>query len=136
VSHRALSPQQFRFHQGSKEMGERPYHTLEVWEPEHVGTEWAQSRPEERERWVGSEVDPGHRPLGSVSWSHKGGEVLGIHSAVRRQGIATSLWHEAKRVAGETRGVTTPRHSSFRTKEGEAWARSLGERLPPNRQKT
>lgn len=69
---------------------------------------------------------------GAVLWNHKSGEVhnITVHPSYQRQGLATGLWHEAKRVAEQTRGVRSPRHSPDRTDAGEGWARSLGERLP------
>lgn len=70
--------------------------------------------------------------IGAIRWLHKTGEVRSIETypGHRREGIATDLWHEAHRVAGETRGVKPPKHSPERTDSGEAWARSLGGRLP------
>jgi GNAT superfamily N-acetyltransferase len=137
MSHQALNPEQFQmFKANPKEMGGRPTHTVEAWAPEHVGTDWAKARPEEREHYAGSSADPGHRPMGSISWHHKTGEILGMYvdPAHQRQGVATAMYRHAHSVATETRGVTPPRHSSFRTTSGEAWARSLGERLPKHLQ--
>lgn len=133
MSHEALSPDQFKMFQANpKEMGGVPHHTVEVWSPEHAGTEWAQARPEERNQYAGSSVDPGHRPMGSFSWHHKTGEIRGLYVEPehQRQGIATSMLGHARGLAAETRGVTSPRHSTQRTNSGEAWARSTGDRLP------
>lgn len=135
MSHRALNTEQFAFafHPSThRSMGGVPHHTVEVWHPEHRETEWAQARPEERNQWAGSSVDPGHRPIGSISWHHRTGEIRGVFTdkAHQRQGIATAMLGEARRIAGETRGVTKPRHSPQRTDSGEAWARSTGDRLP------
>ena len=109
-----------------------PLHTVEAWAPEHVGTEWAQASPGERTGWHGSDADPGIRPMASMSWSHKTGEIHGIHTAPehQRQGLASTLWQEGHRLANETRGVPTPRHSAQRTRAGDAWAKSVGGRLP------
>jgi GNAT superfamily N-acetyltransferase len=137
VSHEALSPDQFKmFPATPKEMGGVPHHTVEVWAPEHAGTDWAQARPEERNQYAGSSVDPGTRPMGSFSWHHKTGEIRGLYveKEHQRQGIATSMYRHAGEVAGQTRGVATPKHSPDRTDSGEAWARSLGGRLPARRQ--
>ena len=78
------------------------------------------------------ETDWGQWRLGDMRWHYKTGEILGIgtHEPFRRQGVATAMLGEARRVASETRGVTAPRHSAQRTHLGEQWARSLGERLP------
>lgn len=133
MSHAALSSDQFAFHMATpKEMGGVPHHTVEVWHPEHATTAWAQAHPAERDLWAGSSDDPGHRPIGSISWHHKTGEVRGVYvqKEHQRKGIGTALWHQAGAVAGTTRGVTTPKHSADRTDAGDAWAHSLGGRLP------
>jgi ribosomal protein S18 acetylase RimI-like enzyme len=79
-------------------------------------------------------VGPHRNPerIGFLRWSHKTGEISSIEvfGGHQRQGVATGLWNEAHRIAGETRGVKPPRHSPDRTDAGEAWARSLGGRLP------
>jgi hypothetical protein len=124
---------QFVFHQATPgQMGGTPYHTVEVWSAEHAATPWARTDPVERARWTGSSEDPGIEPISSMSWSHKTGEIQGIytHHEHQRRGHATRMWHESQRIAGETRGVVNPRHSADRTTSGEAWARSLGGRLP------
>jgi hypothetical protein len=133
MSHRALSPEQFAFHIATpKDMGGVPHHTMEAWAPEHASTDWAKARPEERDQYAGSSLDPGHRPIGSISWHHKTGEIMGVYTAKehQRRGVATSLYRQAGEVAAGTRGVKPPRHSPDRTESGEAWAQSLGERLP------
>ena len=122
-----------RFHPANpREMGGVSHHTLEAWDPKDADTDWAKARPEERDRYTGSADDPGTKPIGSISWSHQTGEIKGVFVAPehQRQGLATHLLTEARKVAAETRGVREPKHSTFRTKAGEAWARSLGERLP------
>ena len=127
----------FSFHPANpKEMGGRSTHTVEVWHREQAESGWAKAPPGEREHYAGSSVDPGTRPVASMSWHHQTGEVKGVFTdpAHQRQGIATALWHEGKRIATETRGVTTPKHSAQRTKSGEAWARSVGGRLPRREQ--
>ena len=47
----------------------------------------------------------------------------------RRQGIATGLWHAANN-AEKIRGLPPLQHSQYRTKDGDAWATSLGTPLP------
>lgn len=114
-----------------KAMGGSATHTVEAWAPEHAGTAWAQAHPTERDQYAGSSVDPGHRPMSSMSWHHKTGEVRGVYTAPehQRQGIASSLWNEGQRLSSE-RGVKSPRHSADRTTAGDAWARSVGGRVP------
>jgi GNAT superfamily N-acetyltransferase len=115
-----------------KEMGGFSSHTLEAWAPEHADTPWAREHPSSRMTYAGSDVDPGIKPLGSIGWHHKTGEIKGVYTRadVQRQGIATDLLHQGRSIAGETRGVPLPKHSPFRTTEGDAWAKSLGDRLP------
>jgi predicted GNAT family acetyltransferase len=132
-AHEKLNDTQFVFHKATpKEMGGTPYHTVEAWKSEHAGTAWAQTHPVERARWTGSSVDPGIKPISSMSWSHKTGEVQGVytHSDYQRQGHATRVWQESHRIAAETRGVTKPRHSAQRTRSGEAWSKAVGGRRP------
>jgi acetyltransferase (GNAT) family protein len=110
MSHRALNPEQFKFTRATpKEMGGTPHHRLDV-----LG--------------LGS----------SLLWHHKTGQIsnIGVPEQFQRQGIATAMYGKAKEIAGETRGVRPPRHSPDRTEAGEAWARSLGERLPKRRKPT
>jgi GNAT superfamily N-acetyltransferase len=128
-----LHPAQFKFFPSShRSMGGIPTHTVEAWAPEHADTEWASARPEERSRLHGSFLDPGHRPIASISWHHETGEIRGIYTVPehQRQGLATAALQQARQAAEGTRGVRPPRHSTFRTDSGEAWARSTGERLP------
>lgn len=72
--------------------------------------------------------------VGKLNWVHPSGNISGIHvdKAHRRQGIATALFSEGKRLS-ETRGIPTPKITSDRTNDGEAWSRSLGIRLPKNK---
>ena len=115
-----------------RSMGGRTTHTLEAWSPEHAGTAWAQAHPSERDTYAGSSVDPGHRPISSMSWHHQTGEIKGVYTDPehRRQGVASALYQHGQEIAGATRGVPKPRHSTFRTNSGDAWARSVGGRLP------
>lgn len=50
----------------------------------------------------------------------------------QRQGIATAMWNHAKRLSQSNPSIPTPIHSDFRTPEGDAWAKSTGDWLPPN----
>lgn len=79
---------------------------------------------------------------GSITFtmvSHRGahmfllpsGEIVGIWvpPLLRGQGIATAMWHYAKRTAG----VPSPKHSRARTDAGDGWAKSVGGKLPADR---
>lgn len=119
---------QFVFHKANpNEMGGISTHTLEAWDPEHASSPWAQAHPAERNRYTGSDVDPGIRPIGSISWHHKTGEIRGVYVVPehQRKGIATAMLHEA-----QTTPTRSPRHSTDRTTAGDAWARSAGGPLP------
>ena len=115
-----------------KSMGGISTHTVEAWAPEHADEPWARAHPSERMSYEGSSVDPGIRPISSMSWHHQTGEIKGVYTVPehQRQGVASALHRKAGEIAGETRGVPLPRHSSFRTTTGDAWARSIGGRLP------
>jgi ribosomal protein S18 acetylase RimI-like enzyme len=111
VSHRALNPEQFHYvfkKATPREMGGSSHHEVRAY------------------------GGGGATNVGMIMWHHKTGEIGNIATSpeVRRQGIATAVYRHAQGIAAETRGVRPPRHSSDRTGEGEAWARSLGERLP------
>jgi hypothetical protein len=70
----------------------------------------------------------GGSEIGHMSWSQKG--VHFIQSMEPRQGVATALWHEGHRLAAENPKIVKPAHSADRTDSGDAWAKSVGGRLP------
>ena len=57
-------------------------------------------------------------------------EVLDIGVMFKRHGIGTGMWQYAQKAG------LNPRHSDERTDEGDAWARSVGGKLPPRRDNT
>lgn len=65
-----------------------------------------------------------------IDWEPSG-ELYYIKVPVeyRRRGIATQLWKSAQLYALHA-GLPAPSHSQYRTNEGDAWAKSLGEKLP------
>jgi GNAT superfamily N-acetyltransferase len=66
--------------------------------------------------------------VGSIKWmAFDYGEVtlITVHPDLRRRGIARALWAVAEEVA-DTEGWHRPVHSTIRTTEGDAWARSMG----------
>lgn len=65
--------------------------------------------------------------IGHLVWEEDSGEIykLWVQSAYRRKGYATELWNRAKNYP------IKPKHSAWRTNEGEAWALSTGDELPP-----
>lgn len=71
--------------------------------------------------------------LAEMSWNAKGIQSIDVPPAHKRQGVGTALWNEGQRVASENAKVPAPKHSPDRTNEGDAWARSVGGRLPRRR---
>jgi ribosomal protein S18 acetylase RimI-like enzyme len=71
---------------------------------------------------------------GWMQWDDDTGELqhIRVNESHRRRGLATNMWGRAQRLADE-RGITAPVHSAERTKDGDAWAKSLGEKLPRRR---
>ena len=72
------------------------------------------------------------QPVGHLDWHMKTGHVLKVevNEEHRRQGVATGLWQQAQTAASGTRSVVKPKHSSERTVEGDAWAKSVGGPVP------
>lgn len=88
--------------------------------------DWGESHPVHRITATGGEGTW----AGSLVWSGKGIREVDVHPNFRRQGVATSLWNEGHRLASENAMIPAPKHSSDRTTAGDAWARSVGGRLP------
>lgn len=91
------------------------------------------TRSMDTREWIHKlEAVHGDEVVGSLEWYPKSRTVkeVFVEEPFRRQGIASSLWHEAHRIAKETRGVQPPKHSTRRTRAGDAWARSVGGRIP------
>jgi len=72
----------------------------------------------------------GERQVGTMSWKRTGVENIEVDPAHRRQGIASELWRRAHEEAASSPHVVAPKHSKDRTDAGDAWARSVGGRLP------
>ena len=74
--------------------------------------------------------------VGSMDWNKRSKRVMNISvsTRLRRQGIASHMWDLANDVAKE-KGQVGPQHSFDRTDLGDAWAKSVGGRLPHNRMK-
>lgn len=75
--------------------------------------------------------------MGQMTWWGQDNPVPGeidkidVEERFRRQGVATQMLEEARRVSGVDGNVPYPVHSTTRTPEGEAWAKSTGDKLPP-----
>lgn len=70
--------------------------------------------------------------MGQLSWHPESGEILSLEvkKEHRRKGVATSLYNFAHQTASK-QGLVAPKHSAERTEEGDAWAKSVGDKLPP-----
>lgn len=77
-------------------------------------------------------VDKRGQEIGHMSWSNRG--IHYIQASQERQGIGTALWNEGHRLAAENPGIVKPAHSADRTDSGDAWARSVGGKLPRRKQ--
>ena len=66
-------------------------------------------------------------------WNRREISLIGVPDEYQRQGVATALWHEGHRLAKQTQSIPQPKHSPDRTEKGDAWARSVGGRLPRRR---
>jgi hypothetical protein len=71
--------------------------------------------------------------VGSMLWNAKGIRNITVAPDQQRRGVATAMWNEGHRLAAESKSVPQPKHSDDRTKAGDAWARSVGGRLPRRR---
>lgn len=65
---------------------------------------------------------------GQMHWDTKGVRNIGVVPTHQRQGLATAMWNEGMNRAGGR--VPMPKHSADRTDAGDAWARSVGGKLP------
>ena len=105
MSHRALSPEQFKFVPASSTVPEASGH-------HHVLS---------------------HRelPKTSLIWHKDTGHIFGVQVAEshQRQGIATAMWEHAHSLS-EEHGLAAPRHSPIAAGKGDKWARAVGGELP------
>lgn len=75
--------------------------------------------------------------MGQMTWWGHDGPVAGeidkidVGEKFRRQGIASQMLEEARRTSEIDKNVPYAVHSTTRTAEGEAWAQSTGDKLPP-----
>ena len=65
-----------------------------------------------------------------LAWNARGVHNIEVPTEHQRRGVATGLWNEAHRLAEQNARIPAPKHSADRTTEGDAWARSVGGRLP------
>lgn len=72
----------------------------------------------------------GSAPLGRMLWNSRSILNIDVEPQQARRGVATSMWHEGHRLAEQNARIPKPKHSPDRTAMGDAWARSVGGRLP------
>jgi hypothetical protein len=75
-------------------------------------------------------AERGGKYAGHLLWTSKQIRNIDVAPTMQRQGIATGMWNEGHRLAAENARIPAPKHSADRTTEGDAWARSVGGRLP------
>ena len=114
AAHEKLNGVQFQYH--APEMGES-HHRITA---DLSGTEIGQTY---------TELGKPPRPA-EMKWNAKGIQGIDVPPAFKRQGVGTALWNEGHRLAETNAKIPAPKHSADRTNEGDAWARSVGGRLP------
>lgn len=72
----------------------------------------------------------GERQVGTMSWRRGKIDNIEVDPEFQRKGIATELWNRGHQEAAANRSVAKPTHSPDRTDAGDAWAKSVGGRLP------
>ena len=83
------------------------------------------------EHTLSARLKPAGRHVGMMSW-YPSGPITGIDvdEEYRRRGVATAMYHHAKALSRNNPEIDEPEHSMFRTKQGDAWARSTGDYVP------
>lgn len=71
--------------------------------------------------------------IGHLRWNRREIGDVDVHEDFQGRGIATSMYRHAQSLAQQTKSIPTPKHSPDRTDAGDAWARSVGGRLPRRR---
>jgi len=71
-----------------------------------------------------------NQEVGGMTWTARHIRNISVADDFRRQGVATALWNEGQRIAAENPRIPAPKHSAERTDAGDAWARSVGGRIP------
>jgi hypothetical protein len=99
---------------------------------EHLSMQFDYEKPEGEGRYIHKLIARTERgnQLGTMLWSNKQVLNIGVSADQQRRGVATALWNEGHRLAGEVQRIPQPKHSPDRTNAGDAWARSVGGRLP------
>ena len=69
--------------------------------------------------------------MGFMDWHKRTGKIenINVREPLRGLGVGTSLFEKANKLAADT-GIVAPKHSSFRTDKGDAWANAVGGKVP------
>ena len=94
------------------------------------GTQFDYDAPEMGREYHRIRASENGEPRGFMNWDSRGIRSIEVADDYQRQGIGTAMWNEGHRLAGEQSRVPAPTHSPDRTDAGDAWARSVGGRLP------
>jgi hypothetical protein len=73
---------------------------------------------------------PTETHVGDLLWNAKGIRNVLVSPDQQRRGIATGMYQHAHSLASSNQRIPRPKHSADRTKAGDAWARSVGGRIP------
>jgi hypothetical protein len=65
-----------------------------------------------------------------MMWNAKEISNIGVSADQQRRGVATGMYQHAQQLAATNARIPAPKHSADRTTAGDAWARSVGGRLP------
>lgn len=65
-----------------------------------------------------------------LRWDAKKIRNIEVPEQFQRQGVATAMWDEAHRLSAGSSRIPAPKHSPDRTDSGDAWAQSVGGKLP------
>jgi hypothetical protein len=101
---------------------------------EHLGVQFQYHPPEMGTGSHRITAQSGGKYAGHLLWSSTQVRNIDVAPTMQRQGIGTAMWNEGHRLAAENARIPKPKHSPDRTNEGDAWARSVGGRLPRRRQ--
>jgi GNAT superfamily N-acetyltransferase len=91
----------------------------------YVGPSMGAGHHEVQANMGGGPTDVAH-----MAWNAKGIINVEVPPEHQRKGVATALWNEGHRLAETSKRIPAPKHSTDRTNEGDAWARSVGGRIP------
>ncbi len=122
---RNLSEIQFKYSAPSTK-GFFAYHQIQAIAPEAT-------RSEDLVTPTGKIINRGGKGqvVGTIQWHPRSGDVNWVrtHQDYRGLGIATTLWEKATKLSADA-GIKAPQHSRHRTDEGNAWAKSVGGKMP------